>query len=325
MRYVYDRNFLINGLILLVLASLWFGIGLKPSSDAAESKVLIVEEGEGVSEISQKLEEENLIRSSFAFKVAAFLKGQYAALKPGNYILFPSSSTLDILGKLVRGDRREIETLIPQGATIYEIDVILSTRNIIQPGELVEEVLKNGGEGELFPDTYRFFVGSDAKDVVAKMRDNFKDKTKDVFRDYQGDRHEAIVMASLIEREVPSHDDARVVAGIFWKRLKEGMALQIDASICRPKLERLWREGRARLGCGPITSSDLREDSPYNTYLNKGLPPTPIGSPGLISLESAVHPSPSPYWFYLSDPATGDTIFARNYDEHLANINRYLR
>jgi UPF0755 protein len=325
MQFVSDRNLIINGLIVLILFSLWLGIVLRPLGESVESKVFVVNEGESFVDISNKLENEDLIRSSLAFKFVAYIRGQYKTLQPGSYTLFPSSSTLDILGKLARGDREEIKVRVPQGATIFEVDYILSNSGIVQPGEIIAEVERQGVAGELFPDTYKFFISSTAEDVVHKMKENFDAKTKDLFTDYAGSREEAIVMASLIEKEVPEHGDARVVAGIFWKRLKAGMPLQIDASICHPKLEKYFNQGRVGQGCGPITRNDLKMDSPYNTYLNKGLPPGPIGSPGLISLESAVHPSPSPHWFYLSDPRTGKTIFSRDFDEHRANINRYLR
>ncbi|MBS3902909.1 MAG: endolytic transglycosylase MltG [Anaplasmataceae bacterium] len=321
----FDRSFIINVLVLMVLAGLWFGVVLRPLSQTAAGKMLVVQEGEGVMEISQKLKEEDLIRSSFAFRIAAFLKGEHASLKPGNYTFFSSSSTLDILGKLVHGDREEVVVRIPQGATVFEIDTILTKAGIISSGEVVREVEARGGEGELFPDTYRFFMGSSPQDIVFKMRSNFENKTSHLFEGFDDSREDIMVMASLIEREVPNHDEARIVAGILWNRIKSGMPLQIDASICHPKLEQYWKEGRVDLGCGPITSNDLKIDSPYNTYLNKGLPPGPIGSPGLTSIEAALHPNPSSYLFYLSDPRTGKTIFARNFDEHRANINRYLR
>ena len=137
------------------------------------------------------------------------------------------------------------------------------------------------------------------------MRDNFKKKAGDVSKDI-------VIMASLIEKEVPDSDDRKIVSGILWKRLDIGMPLQVDAVF--PYLT----------GRREILSDDLKIDSPYNTYLYKGLPPGPIANPGLDAIEAARNPKSSSYFYYLSGK-DGKTHFAKTFAEHLKNKEKYLR
>ena len=121
-------------------------------------------------------------------------------------------------------------------------------------------------------------------------------------------------MASLIEREVPDSDERRIVAGILWKRIENGIPLQVDATICYIKSG----------PCLPITEEDKDRDSLYNTYRYLGLPPAPISNPGADAIEASKNPEDSPYWYYISDPETNQTIFAQTLDEHNRNVVKYL-
>jgi UPF0755 protein len=129
-----------------------------------------------------------------------------------------------------------------------------------------------------------------------------------------------LILASILESEVPDQEERRIVAGILIKRVAAGIPLQVDASICYIK------EGlRPEAPCEPITALDKKIESPYNTYLNSGWPPGAISNPGVLAIKATLDPVESPYWYYLSDPLTDKTIFAKTLDEHLANQLKYLR
>ncbi len=199
---------------------------------------------------------------------------------------------------------------IVEGATIKDIDRLLSSRGIIKSSTLPKDL-----EGYLFPDTYEFFVPQSTAAVVARLRDNFDQKVLPVVPK-SANLKEITTVASLIEAEAADSSDRRLVSGILWKRLMNGFPLQVDGTICYIKAED---------NCLPITSEDLKTDSPYNTYLYKGLPPGPIGNPGLDAIEAALHPQASSYWYYISNPKTKRIVFSVDLEEHNQNIYKYLR
>jgi len=169
-------------------------------------------------------------------------------------------------------------------------------------------------EGYLFPDTYFFQKDASAEDIVSKMLDNFEGKidaqmTIDIQSQNKSIR-EIIVMASIVEAEVKSQEDRETVSGIFWKRIDEDMPLQSDATLTYALNDNESRHSYAQ----------TRYNSPFNTYMNKGLPPGPIDNPSLEAIEAAIHPKASDYVYFLSDPNSGATYFAKTLDEQ--NINK---
>jgi len=200
---------------------------------------------------------------------------------------------------------------IPEGSTISDVNRILNDSGVLTDETLAEEL-----EGFLFPDTYEFFLDSSVEVVQNKFRENFESKVLPLFPTGVSDEElkEAIIIASLIEAEVPFEEDRRTVSGIIQTRLTAGIPLQIDASICYIKEN----------SCLPITDSDKKIDSLYNTYLYRGLPPGPIGNPGLDAVDASIDPRQTPYLYYISDPETGRAVFATSLDEHNSNVVKYL-
>jgi len=156
-----------------------------------------------------------------------------------------------------------------------------------------------------------FFVPSSIEVVQKKFQDNLELKTEDILPEGGANFEDIIIIASLVEKEVIDFEDKRIVAGIIIKRLRNGIPLQMDATICYTK----------ETNCLPITNADKEYDSPYNTYLYRGLPIGPISNPGLDSIKASVYPKESTYLYYISDPDTGDTIF---YKKHLTNTMQML-
>ncbi len=198
---------------------------------------------------------------------------------------------------------------IPEGATAYDVN-----ETLFRAGVLTDEGLPFDLEGYLFPDTYEFFLASRPEVVTEKFLKNFDKKIVPLIP-ADKNLYEVLIVASLIEGEIPLPEDRRLVSGIIWKRLGKDFPLQIDATLCYIK---------EPLPCASLTKEDKLVDSPYNTYRNKGLPPTPIGNAGIDAIEAALSPQKSPYWFYLSDPHSRKTIFAVDLDEHNRNILEYL-
>lgn len=214
----------------------------------------------------------------------------------------------------------DVTVTIPEGLTSAEIDKILADAGVVPAGSVLAIAERDEREGYLFPDTYRFRPNTDPEAVVARLVATWDEKASPILADDPASTREYLIVASLLEREVRDPEDQRVVAGIIEKRLEEGMPLQIDATICYvKKLE------SPEAPCYPITAVDLTNASPYNTYLYRGLPPGPIGNPGASALSASIDAQASPYWFYLSDPATSRTIFSATNEEHERNKDLYLR
>lgn len=204
----------------------------------------------------------------------------------------------------------KVVVTIKEGATVSDINKILKEKGVLT------EDLPQDLEGYLFPDTYEFFIPSDTAVVEAKFTENFNQKVRTIIPAglSEKDLKEILTKASLIEKEVPDLSDRKVVAGIIVKRLENNVPLQIDASLCYDK----------DASCFPITESDKKLSSPFNTYLHKGLPPHPISNPGVDAVLAALNPVATPYWYYLSDPKSKKTIFSKTLDEHNDNIVKYL-
>lgn len=173
-------------------------------------------------------------------------------------------------------------------------------------------------EGYLFPDTYRFRASSSPEEIIEKMLNNFDSKLTTKMREdikQQGKTiYQIITMASLIEKEVRSTKDMKMVSGIFWNRINNGQRLESCATLAY-----ILGENKPQ-----YSYEETRIESPYNTYINKGLPIGPISNPGLKAIEAAIYPTNNDYNFFLTRPDTGETIFSRNFEEHKANKAKYL-
>ena len=294
----------------------------------------------GFSEIAKMLSDKKIIRSQNAFLLYGIISGSAHQLKPGNYFLSSGSTTPEILRVIVKGPAVDKEITFPEGVTLKDIEAFLSGAGILPKGSLVNfdfkkiagdyEFLKGrkNFEGFLFPDTYRFFLNSNTEQVVKKFLDNFQQKAWPLLRECkvqsekckEFDTKEILTIASLLEKEVPDFQDRKIISGIIYKRLELGIALHIDATITYAKCS------GAFLTCAEpkVFRKDLTFQSLYNTYLYNGLPPGPIGNPGLEAIKAALNPIQSEYLYYLSDPKTKKTIFSETLEEHIENRAKYL-
>ncbi|TFH42217.1 MAG: endolytic transglycosylase MltG [Chrysiogenales bacterium] len=231
-----------------------------------------------------------------------------------------------ILRKLSRGDVVTQRVTIPEGFNLFQIRDRLEARGVTAAGAFMHHASDPGfltglgidaltAEGYLFPDTYRFPEGSDARDVIAAMHRRMKSVMKEMPASVAGlDLHGILTLASLIEKEARIPSERRRIASVFHNRLKLRMKLDCDPTV-RYAVKRFT---------GPIRVSDLNSDSPYNTYRRAGLPPTPICSPGRESIVAALYPEQSSYLFFVAKN-DGSHHFSRTLSEHNRAVLLYQR
>ncbi len=319
------RRFIVGAVAAVFVVGLisWFLYDLSPAaaSTPAPTTVFEIRKGQGFREIVDALAAAGIVRSAWATATLGVITDRASDLQPGLYRLDPSMSTLQVLAIITNRASRETTVTIPEGANIYQIDSMLANALVIRRGDLINFRADGGLEGKLFPDTYQFFTDADPKDVVKKFLDNFDAKAAPLLAADPKNAASDLIIASLLEKEVPDSNDRRIVAGIIGKRLKAGMPLDIDATVCYAKF---IATPTSAPDCAHLNQLDYQATSSYNTYLYKGLPPGPIGNPGIAAITAALSPKSSPYYYYLSNPATGETIFARTLDEQNRNRVKYL-
>jgi len=298
---------IISIFILGVLILAYYLVYAPVDANSAESSVFLVKKGDGLNQISVNLQNEGLIRNRYLFAIYALHKNEAKNLIAGQYELSKSMAIPDILEKISSGDRIKRMVTIIEGWTVRDIEEHLNM------GEIDESL-----EGYLFPDTYEVFPEEKLEDIIKRMEDNFGRKVASDLKDEMARQGKSladiITMASIIEKEVQTIEDKKIVSGILWKRLKNNMPLQVDSTISYI----------TRRKSTELTKEELAIKSPYNTYLNKGLPPGPICNPGINSIEAAVYPFNTKYWFYLST-REGETIFSSTLEEHEQARQEYLK
>jgi UPF0755 protein len=333
---------LISSFLFFIAIFVYFALSIRPVSQVRDIKQIEIRSGEGFRQIAVNLESAKIIRSSVAFQTLSIIFGSAHKLKPGVYDIDLSLSAPNILRQVIAGPDIERGVVIPEGLTFLDIDKRLSDAGIIKSGALANfnfEILKNDYdflkelkspikiEGYLFPDTYNFFINSKPEDVVRKFLDNFNAKAWPILNGQKRiagkvslGSNQLLNIASLIEKEVYFSEDKLIVSGIIYKRLKIGMALQLDATIVYAKCKGLI------FYCDDAIfyRKDTNFISPYNTYLHNGLTPTPISNPGLDSINAALNPTSTDYLYYLSDPKTHKLIFSKTFEEHNQNRKLYL-
>jgi UPF0755 protein len=319
---------------LLFMAALFLGtvVGVasmfQPLSSSRELIRVDVPRHATVRTIAERLEQKGLIRHRYAFMVMARLMGESNNLKAGEYELQPSMGLLEILDKLARGDATAVWFTVPEGYTVDQVADTLKGLGLVDRRRFLRLVDSDGSrfdvgvttprrslEGYLFPDSYKFKKGVSESQIIAGMLRTFQKQVveglSDELRSNDLPLDKVVILASLIEREARVPEDRPLISAVIRNRLKEKMLLQIDATV-------LYALGRHK---DRVLFSDLKVDSPYNTYRNPGLPPGPICSPGLSAIKAALQPAKADYLFYVARP-DGRHIFTKTLAEHNAAIRR---
>lgn len=324
-------------LLLVVFAVIGAGLWWKNNSaapgESGQTAKIIIPKGYSAMQTANELHSAGVIVSPLAFKIYVQFTDKSGQIKPGEYNLPTNMTLVQVIKKILKGPD-EIWITIPEGLRREEIaERIISQLEVENSEDFYLSFLEasDGLEGFLFPDTYLFPRDISPEKIVTKLRTTFDQKYDLLLEDHPenfsaDEKNEIVIMASIIERETKSGDERPIVAGILWKRLQtEGWLLQADATIQyavanlqlktkNSKLENYW----------PIlTKEDIEIDSLYNSYKYKELPPTPISNPGEDSLQAAISPLDSQYWFYIHDNE-GNIHYAETLSQHNQNIAKYL-
>lgn len=291
--------------------------GARPPADFPTGKILTIDKGMTIGQAAERLAAEGAVRSAFIYKAYTTIASDGKGIKAGDYLFAEPLSVFTVSHRTIQGVHgiAQVKVLIPEGLASSDIGRLLA-KNL--PGIQAKDfaVAAKQYEGKLFPDTYFFYENMTTQEVIDTMRANFDAKTrgmparaKALGRSFE----DVLTMASIVEEEATSTADRRIIAGILWKRIEKKMPLQVD-----PPFFYLLGKTSAEL-----TRTDLATKSPYNTYKNLGLPPTPIDNPSLNALEAALDPEPTKYYFYLSGK-DGKMYYAATYDGHLINKEKHL-
>lgn len=311
--------------IVIIVAVIALGIfyyeGTLPVQKNAEtSTMFVIRPGENLNSIINRLSQEKLIRNRVVFYLIVKRLGIERSIQAGDFRLSQSMTAQQIAEEFTHGTI-DVWVTIPEGLRKEEIAELMGVKFNIPETEfnaLAEE-------GYLFPDTYLVPKNPSAEQIISILRNTFDTRYSDDLRRQAREKGmtdlELITFASIIEKEAYKHDKQEI-ANIIYRRLTEDYPLQIDATV---QYALGYQAGEKRWWKRQTTFEDLKIDSPYNTYKYPGLPPGPISNPGLASLKAAANATAdTPYFFYLHD-AQGKTYYAKTYEEHQKNIERYLR
>lgn len=295
-----------------------------PSSDT----FVDVAPGTSAVRIAKILEAAGIVRSRYAFDlVRTWKKGN---LRAGEFKFDHPAAVVEVYDRIARGDVYTKAVTIPEGASMFDVALRLEQAGFGPQQEFLIAARRQTAliadldpaaeslEGYLFPDTYHFSPKATPAQIATAMVRRFRQAAEQV--GLTGNVHKVVTVASLVERETALDAERPLVASVFENRLAKGMPLMTDPSVIYGlELQRAWR--------GTIYASDLKRDTPYNTYVHAGLPPGPVANPGLPSLRAAMNPAQSNYLYFVAanDNPQGRSIFAATLAEHNHNVASYRK
>jgi UPF0755 protein len=312
-----NRRSLIAFVIAGVLFALLYLYVIQPPVHFPTGELVTVPAGASLDSISQTLYEDGVVRSPLAFKLIVIALGHENSVYAGDYEFTEPESIFSIAHALSVGafGLVPIRIRIPEGATMKQMAPILSGElsRFDAPNFLAQT---STDEGYLFPDTYFFLPNATESTVIEAMRQDFTLQLASIEPVIASSTHslaDIVTMASIVEDEAPDTQDRLAIAGILWRRIALGLPLQADPTL-------VYSTGKPD---SQLTIADLTAKTPYNTYVHRGLPPTPIGSPSLNSIEAAAEATSSPYLYYLAD-RSGVTHYCKTFSCQAANERIYL-
>jgi len=324
------KKLIVTGAVVAVVAvggfQWWAG---RPITTQGQAIPFAIASGSGVAGAAQQMVTAGIPLNPTLFGVLARVTGQAGRLKAGSYELEPDTSPRGLLGKLVRGDFAQASLTVIEGWTFRQMrQVVDAAPNLkhdtvkLSDQELLARVAPGykAAEGLFFPDTYLFAKGSSDIDIYRQSHEMMMKRLKAAWEKREtglpyAEPYQALIMASLIEKETGKKNERAMIAGVFVNRLRTGMLLQTDPTVIYGMGEKYQ---------GKIRKKDLETDTPYNTYTRPGLPPTPIALPGVESLAAALAPAKTDALYFVSR-GDGTSHFSENLNEHNKAVNQYQR
>jgi UPF0755 protein len=312
-------------IVVLVAAVVWVGFVYVLRTGPSQQTFVDFKNGSSARHIATELKQAGIIRSRWAFLLVHLYR--HRSLKAGEYAFDHPDTLSDIYNRIAHGDTYARVLTVPEGYNIFDIAAEVEKLGIDSQQNFLEQARSQVAlvrdldpfapslEGYLYPDTYRFARKNKAPDVIAAMVKRFHQEAHQI--GLTSDVHRIVTMASIVEKETAVPEERPLVAGVFYNRLAQHMALDTDPTVIYAAL----LANRYR---GTIYASDLKYSSPYNTYRNQGLPPGPIANPGKDSLLAAMHPTHTDYLYFVSDNQ-GHHRFSKSLEEHQRNVAEYRR
>ncbi len=334
MRGMSLRLALLGVAALAIVAGLGIWVGAyqaRPLNISGHHYVLDVVKGSSLESVARSLAADGVLRYPGVFTLLGRISGKAERIHAGEYALTAETTPGSLLAQLVDGRVKLHSLTVVEGWTVSELldavgrhPAIRQTLSISTPVDLIEalELDESHPEGLFFPDTYRFPRGTTDAELLLRAYDFMQEHLARAWTDRQGglsltDPYEVLILASIVERESALESERPEVAGVFLRRLEKGMRLQTDPTVI--------------YGLGPAFDGNLTrrhlaaEDNPYNTYVRRGLPPTPIALPSENALRAAVNPSPTDaLYFVATGKNDGSHYFTATLEEHNAAVARYL-
>ncbi len=331
MKKLLLRVLMISPAVLVLLGLALYAdfraVWLKPLTVPAEGVPLQVPVGASIEDVSHELSQRGLIRSSLYLPIYARLTGSASRIQAGEYFIEPGTYPIDFLNLLLEGKVMKHALTIVEGWTFRQMLAA------IHAPEKLEHTLRGlddatimarlghpdkHPEGRFFPDTYYFPAGMTDKAFLKRALEVMEQRLAQVWDQRTADLplndpYDALILASIIEKETGLAGERRDIAGVFVRRLRKGMRLQTDPTVIY---------GLGEAFDGDLRRRDLTRDSPYNTYVHKGLPPTPIALPGAESMAAAVDPAPGDALYFVAD-GSGGHVFSATLQEHNRAVRRY--
>jgi UPF0755 protein len=295
-----------------------------------------IPKGSPLKKIAFKLYDEKLVGNPYLFYFIGFISGYSRYIQAGTYYVSANQSPASIYRELVNGKIAKAKVVIPPGLNIFETSLILSNNKITDKKKFVQDCFNkkfllslninaDSAEGFLYPDTYIFKINSKPKNVIKEMVNEFYEKTKKLNPDYKD-----LIIASLIIKEANESDknSANLISSVIHNRLNINMPLDIDSTsiyTLNILMYKNYLKGEGKYN--PVLhmrQKYLKEKSVYNTYMNYGLPPTPIANPDIVAIRAAMRPARTKYLFYISTK-TGKTLFSASLTGQIKNIDKYLK
>ena len=320
-------SFLVSTATLTILIHFYIALFVPPMKEKTWKEVQVTE-GMSFKAIAGTLQKEGVIRYRGYFEIIGRLQGISRKVRVGYYGLNTSMSMWEVLEALRKGRIIEYEVVVPEGYNLYQIGWTLYNTPLISDPQQFIKLVKDKNfvhslgidadtlEGYLFPDTYYLPKGIKLEDIPKKMVLRYKAVFDDSYRARAQElgftEQQIITLASIIEKEAKVSSERKVISAVYHNRLKKGMRLQADPTAVYGT--KAW--------ITTVTSKDLRRESPYNTYLHKGLPPGPIANPGQGAILAALYPEPVDYLFFVAQ-GDGSHFFSNDYGTHEKAVGRY--